>query len=247
MKNSEINIENNFAVITGASSGIGKAISIALAKKKVNLCLLGRNKSNLDNTAEIARKTSSQVICYPIDLTIDKKIAELADFIQQNTGNVDMLIHCAGVIKYAKLESASADEFDYQYKVNVRSPFILTQRLLPMLRTSKGQIVFINSSAGLNTGTNIGHYAATKHALKAITDSLRLEENKNGIRILSIYPGRTATPMQENVFKMEGKAEYHPELLIQPADIASVVINALILPKSAEITDISIRSMIKSD
>lgn len=113
------------------------------------------------------------------------------------------------------------------------------------MRSCKGQIVFINSSAGLNARADVGQYAATKHALKAIADSLREEVNADGVRVLSMFLGRTATPMQDAVHKMEGK-EYHPECLIQPEDVAAVVVNALSLPRTAEVTDIHIRPMNKS-
>ena len=113
-----------------------------------------------------------------------------------------------------------------------------------MIKPRKGQIVFINSSAGLRASGNLGQYAATKFALKAIADSLREEVNGEGVRVLSVYPGRTATPMQSAVHKLEGR-EYHPELLMQSADAAAVVVNALSLPGSAEVTEIFVRPMSK--
>jgi NADP-dependent 3-hydroxy acid dehydrogenase YdfG len=172
-------------------------------------------------------------------------VRRIADLIQQDVGHIDMLIHSAGIISLGRLESAPVEEFDKQYQINVRAAYALTQVLLPMLRSRQGQIVFINSSAGLNASANVGQYAATKHALKAVADSLRHEVNAEGLRVLSIYPGRTASPMQEAVFKMEGR-EYRPELLMQPEDIASVITNALALPRSAEVTDINVRPLFKS-
>jgi NADP-dependent 3-hydroxy acid dehydrogenase YdfG len=88
-------------------------------------------------------------------------------------------------------------------------------------------------------------YDSTKHALKALADSLRGEINRHGVRVLSVYLGRTASEMQEGIYRMEGRP-YRPEILLQPDDVASVVVNALGLPRTAEVTDISIRPMIKS-
>ena len=238
-------LKNQIAVITGGSSGIGKAVAFGLAAEGVKICLLGRKLETLDAIAKLARKSAPQVLCYQVDLTVDKDVRKIADLIQQDVGYVDMLIHCAGVISFGRLESATVEDFDRQYRTNVRAPYALTQALLPMLRTRRGQIVFINSSAGLNASTNVGQYAATKHALKAIADSFRQEVNSEGLRVLSVYPGRTASPMQEAVFKMEGR-EYRPELFMQPEDLASVVINALSLPRSAEVTDINVRPLNKS-
>jgi NADP-dependent 3-hydroxy acid dehydrogenase YdfG len=122
---------------------------------------------------------------------------------------------------------------------------ILTQRLLPLLKKPRGQIVFINSSVGLTARPNVGYYSATQHAFKALTDSLRGEVNADGIRVLSVYPGRTATPRIQALHAEEGRP-YEPEHLLQPDDIASVVLNAIALPWTAEVTDISLRSMRKS-
>jgi NADP-dependent 3-hydroxy acid dehydrogenase YdfG len=85
----------------------------------------------------------------------------------------------------------------------------------------------------------------TKHALRAIADSLRGEVNPDGVRVLSVYLGRTASEMQERIHQMEGRP-YRPELLLQPQDVASVILNALSLPRTAEVTDIHIRPMLKT-
>jgi short-subunit dehydrogenase len=238
-------LKNQIAVITGASSGIGQAVALGLAAKGAKTCLLGRKLKTLEGVAKLARKTAPQVLCYQVDLTVDQDVRKIADLIERDVGHIDMLIHSAGVISFGRLESPPIEDFDRQFRVNVRAPYALTQALLPMLKSRRGQIVFINSSAGLNASANVGQYAATKHALKAVADSLRHEVNAEGLRVLSIYPGRTASPMQAAVFKMEGR-EYRPELLMQPEDLASVVINALALPRSAEVTDINVRPLIHS-
>jgi NADP-dependent 3-hydroxy acid dehydrogenase YdfG len=114
-----------------------------------------------------------------------------------------------------------------------------------MLKRSRGQVVFINSTAGLNAKrADAAQYCATQHAVKAIADSLREEVNPDGIRVLSVHPGRTATPRQEKLYRAEGRP-YRPELLVQPEDVASVVLHCLLLPRRAEVTDITIRPMVK--
>ena len=236
--------KDQVAVVTGASSGIGKAIALGLAAQGAMLCLVGRRLEALQAVAESARATAPRVLCHRIDLTLDEDIQELTARLRRDYGYIDLLIHSAGVISLGQLESAPIEDLDRQYRTNVRAPYFLTQALLPMLRSRRGQIVFINSSAGLRAGAGISQYAATKHALKAIADSLREEINAEGLRVLSVYPGRTATPMQASVHAMEGKA-YHPERLMQPEDVAAVVINALKLPRSAEVTDISVRPLMK--
>jgi len=98
---------------------------------------------------------------------------------------------------------------------------------------------------GVHARANVGQYAATKHALKAVADSLRDEVNPDGVRVLSIFAVRTASAMQETIHRLENKV-YDSQLFLQPEDIASVVVNALTLPRTAEVTDIYIRPLVKS-
>jgi NADP-dependent 3-hydroxy acid dehydrogenase YdfG len=233
------------AVVTGATSGIGKAIALGLAEQGVSLYLVGRNLEALEVVTGLARPGQQQILCHQADLTLDKDILNLASRVKQDFGYVDLLIHSAGVILQGRLESAPVEDFDLQYRTNVRAPYLLTQALLPLLKARRGQVVFVNSSAALNARANVGQYAATKSALKSLADSLREEVNADGLSIMSVFLGRTATPMQASVQEKEGRA-YHPELLLQPDDVAMLVLNALTLPRTAEVTDISIRPLIKS-
>jgi NADP-dependent 3-hydroxy acid dehydrogenase YdfG len=251
--------KDQVAVITGASSGIGKAIAVELAQQGAKLCLLGRKLETLEQTQHsikesLKENTSSptphsqlptpQILCYQVDIVEDEDVQKLKVNLEKDFGQVDILIHSAGVIALGELKTAPVEDFDWQYRTNVRAPYLVTQTLLPMLLSQQGQIVFINSSAGLTAKGGVGQYAATKHALKAIADSLRAEVNNYGVRVLSIYPGRTASPMQAAICQTEGK-QYKAERLLQPEDVASVVINALSLPPTAEVTDINVRPMMK--
>ena len=233
------------AVVTGSGSGVGRAVALALAAEGATLCLVGRTLEKLQAVATLARNTTQRVECYQADLTRDIDVQELTTFLRGEFESLDLLVHSAGAIHIGQLANAPVDELDLQYRTNVRGPFVLTQQLLPMLIARRGQVVFINSSAGLMARANVGQYAASKHALKAITDSLREEVNPCGVRVLSMFLGRTATPMQATVHQMEGR-EYHPERLVQPDDVASVVISVLRLPRTAEVTEISMRPALKS-
>jgi NADP-dependent 3-hydroxy acid dehydrogenase YdfG len=233
------------AVVTGASSGIGKAIAIAIASTGSSVCLVGRDKERLDAVAEAARVTARSVLIFPRDLSTDHAIGDLTRYVRHNFQLFDTLVHCAGANAVGSFENTSVDQFDTLYRTNARMPYALTQALLPELKSRKGQIVFVNSSQGLQAKANTAAYASTKHALKAIADSLREEVNAEGIRVLSIYPGRTATPTIKALYELQGQP-YRPELLLQPEDIAQVVIHMLLLPRNAEVTNIEIRPLIKS-
>ena len=202
-------LADQIAVVTGASSGIGKAITLALALQGTRLCLVGRNREALEAVAATACAMAPRVLISPTDLTQDAHIERLALELQREFGQVDVLVHSAGVLSQGTLQSAPVHDFDRQYRTNVRAPYLLTQTLLPMLKVRPGQIVFMNSSVGLQARAGVSQYAATKHALKAIADSLREEVNADGIRVLSVFLGRTATPLQETIFQIEGRV-YKP-------------------------------------
>ena len=233
------------AVITGASSAIGGAIASAIASTGAAVCLVGRNAARLEAAAAEVRATARAALVCEADLTVDAAIERLVRRLTHEFGTVDVLVHCAGAFTTGKIESTSVKELDALYKANVRLPFILTQRLLPLLRLRAGQIVFINSSQGLQARGTTSLYASTKHALKALADGLRHEINAERIRVMSVYPGRTATARMQALYLAEGR-KYQPELLLQPADIAQIVLASLQLPRTAEVTDLAIRPLIKS-
>lgn len=238
-------LTNYTAIVTGASSGIGRAIAIGLAGEGALLCLLGRDKERLQATAKIASSCSPKVSICQVDFAFEQDVLCLIHQLEQELERIDVLVHAAGDFAQGNMSSLTVDDFDRQYRINLRSPYLLTQKLLPRLKACQGQVVFINSSLGINARASVGQYAATKHALKAVADSLRNEVNPDGVRVLSIFAGRTASTMQEKIHHLENKV-YDAQLLLQPEDIASVVVNALTLPRTAEVTDIHIRPMIKS-
>ncbi|HEV2136578.1 MAG TPA: SDR family NAD(P)-dependent oxidoreductase [Terracidiphilus sp.] len=238
-------LSDQFAVVTGGGSGIGRAIALALGAQGATVGLVGRTKAKLEGVSSAFAKNGPRPVMLPTDLSVDEQQDSLKAEIEQRFGQVDVLVMCAGEIAHGPVESASVADFDKLYRANVRGNYRLVQNLLPMLKKRPGQIVFINSSVGLSARPNVSQFSATQHALRALTDALRAEVNPDGIRVLSVYPGRVATPRQEKLYEKQG-SDYKPELLLQPEDIASVVLNALVLPRSAEVTEISIRPLAKS-
>ena len=234
------------AVITGATGGVGHSIAVALAREGVNVMLLGRRTGILRALARECTALGVKAVPYTIDLCKDNEVRNLKQKIARDFGAVDVLIHSAGIVTRSTLANASLADFDRQYRCNVRAPFALTQLFLPSLIKQKGQIVFINSTAGLVAPAGISQYSATKHGLKALADSFREELNSVGIRVLSIYLGRTATPMQAKIIREEGLV-YKPERLIQPSQVAEIVVQSLALDRESEIMDIRLRPMLKPE
>jgi NADP-dependent 3-hydroxy acid dehydrogenase YdfG len=230
------------ALVTGAGGDIGAALARALAAGGAAVGLVGRRGPALRQLARRLGPVPGTV--FVADLTSDADVrAAVKDFLRQH-GRLDVLVHSNGIHLSSPLAHAKVRDFDRLWAANVRGPFVLTQLLLPSLRASSGQIVFVNSSIGLDTRPGVGQFSATQHALRALAETLRAEANPDGIRVLNVYPGRTATKRQERIFAEEGRA-YDPERLLQPDDIASIVVDALALPRTTEVTEIRIRPMLK--
>ena len=233
------------AVITGASGGVGQAIADCLITGGAKAVLVGRSDESLGSVLRQHGWDPAANSCCPVDLCVPSEIARFVSDIRATDMRVDQIIHAAGIIALDDPEDEQLHDFDAQYQVNVRAPYQLTRGLLPQLIKCAGQVVFINSSVGVQARRGVGQYAATKHALRAIADSLREEINDRGVRVLSVFLGRTASRMQQSVHEHEGRP-YRPETLLQPSDVASMVVAALTLPRTAEVTDLHIRPMLKT-
>src|SRR5262245_14898228 len=228
------------ALVTGAAGAVGSAIAARLVARGVAVRLIGRTLETLHDL--VSREGwRGDVKTYAVDLAAhDEAVLDFCDRFRAEHTSLDLLVHSAGVISIGSVAELPVTDFDRQYRVNVRAPYLLTQNLLPLLTRSQSQVVFVNSSAGVQSREGVAQYGATKHALRALADSFRQEVNPLGVRVLSVFLGRTASRMQASVHAREGRP-YVPGRLLQPDDVASVVVHSLDLPRTAEVTDIHIR------
>jgi NAD(P)-dependent dehydrogenase (short-subunit alcohol dehydrogenase family) len=233
-------LNDQIALITGAAGGIGRAIARELARAGARVGLLGRTREALEAVAD---DIGGRSFILPCDLADDSQVRALPQKVLREAGPIDLLVHSAAVYFQEPLETAPVEEFDLQYRINLRAPYLLTQLFLPQLKRRPGQVVFINSSTGVNARPTVTQYAAVKHGLRGLADAVRMEIAPAGVRVISIYPGQTATPMQQRRYSIEGKP-YHPENLIQPEDVASAVLTAVAMPRTAVVTDLHVRPAI---
>ncbi len=236
----EHSLAGKIALVTGASSGIGRAIASALAAAGCDLCLVGRNPDRLNAVAEKFRELRRTVLAVRADLVVAADVAHLAQTVAAEFKQLDFLIHSAGTISWGPIENGSPDNFDAQYQLNTSAPHRLTRFLLPLLRRARGQVVFINSLAGLVGRPNVAAYSASKYALKGFADSLREEVVADGVRVLSLFLGKTDTPMQRELFRVQD-LPYQGDDLLQPADVARVLLSLVSLPPRAEVTELTLR------
>ena len=153
--------------------------------------------------------------------------------------SLDSVVHAAGVVDLGTVAELTAEQWREHLDVNLVAPAELTRLALPALRAARGTVVFVNSGAGLHANPQWAAYAASKHGLRALADSLRAEEKEHGVRVTSVYPGRTATPMQERVHDQEGK-EYDAGDWIRPETVADAILHVLDLPRDATIPDVTV-------
>lgn len=222
-------------LVTGAGSGIGAAVAERLAERGDDLWLLVRDAGRAAQLRE--RFPDARTLVGDLS---DPARLSWAFSHQSVPPQLDSLIHVAGVVELGAVGETPVTTWQHQLNINAVSPAELTRLMLPALRTARGRVVFVNSGAGLRVSPEWGSYAASKFAVRAIADALREEERAHGVRVTTVYPGRTATPMQEKVHQQEG-AHYDASQWIEPASIATAILAAIDLPHDADLTELTIR------
>ncbi|WP_435246171.1 SDR family oxidoreductase [Streptomyces sp. NRRL F-5630] len=222
-------------VITGAGSGIGAAVARRLHARGEDLVLLARDAGRAKELAAALPGARTLVG----DLAEPDRLSWAFSH-QTLPERVDALLHVAGVVDLGTVGELSLKSWQQQIDVNLLAPAELTRLFLPQLRTARGQVLFVNSGAGLSASPQWAAYAASKHGLKALADSLRAEEKENGVRVTTVYPGRTSSPMQAKVHQQEGK-DYDATAWIDPESVATTLLTALDLPRDAVVTDLMVR------
>jgi len=215
------------AVVTGASGGMGVEIIKDLARDH-RVYALGRRAGELPEAENIV-PVAIDLLSLLDGAALPTELSDLE--------RVDVLVHAAARADKRSVESASPEDWRAQMDLNVHVPAELTRLLLPALRAAEGLAVFINSGAGIHSyGDNV-IYAATKHALYALADGLRLGEL--GIRVSTVAPGPTDTPM------LQGLQDYNPEHVIAPVEVAKAIRATVDAGPTTQLTEIRVRPRIE--
>jgi short-subunit dehydrogenase len=182
-------------IITGASSGIGRAIALEMAKDGHDFLLVGRDLDRLKSVKEEVEKLGGTAYVGQGDVGSSEDVDRLFEVVMEKMATVDVLVANAGVGHFGNLEDLSVDEYDEQFNTNVRGVFLWLRKVLPVLRKQNtGQIIVMSSNLGLHTSARASLYAATKHAVQAMVWSLREELRGTGVKAATINPGSVSTP-----------------------------------------------------
>ena len=227
-------MEQKVAIVTGASKGIGEAISINLASQNILVCAFGRDKKALLELAE----SNENISIYSGDLTENNFIQKSVSEILQKFGKIDYLINNAGLAVFKKFVDTSIEEFQDQININLYAVFNLTKAVVPhFIQRNIGTIINISSIAGKNGFVYGTTYAASKHALMGFTKSLFLELREYNIRVSAVCPGSVETEMIINS-PIQPK---NIDKVLKANDVAEAVKAIINMPQNTLISEIEIR------
>jgi 3-hydroxy acid dehydrogenase/malonic semialdehyde reductase len=232
------------AFITGATSGIGRATARLFADNNINLVLCGRRQGRLDS---LKIELSNQVSVHTLTFDVrdrDNVIAAVGS-LPENFRSIDILINNAGNAHgLDSIQNGNAEDWDAMLDINVKGLLYVTQAILPgMIERASGHIINIGSTAGKEVYPNGNVYCASKHAVDAINQGMRMDLNGNGIKVGAVNPGLVETEFSEVRFKGDSdKAEkvYQNFTPLKPEDIADIIHFAVTRPPHVNIADLTV-------
>jgi NAD(P)-dependent dehydrogenase (short-subunit alcohol dehydrogenase family) len=233
----EKQLAGKVAIVTGASRGIGRAISVALAREAATVVLAARSIRKLQETAEQVTHVGGKAEIVVTDLAEEESIKNLIKVTGEKFGRLDILVNNAGITHSAKLEETTTEDWQRCIWVNARAPFILCREALPLLRKSEAAyIVNIASVVGVKGYPLQSAYTSSKHALRGMTISLANELRGSNVRVHLLCPGGVDTELVQKV-----RPDIKKDELMQPDEIAELVLYLVTHKGNAVIDELHIR------
>lgn len=233
-----MDLKNKVALVTGAGKGIGRAISLELARAGANIVVVSRSMNDLQSLAREIGDLGRKAFPVEADVTRESRIREFVKLPVERFGSFDILVNNAGLGRFGRVEDLSTQDWDDMYEVNLRAMFLCIREALPFLkRKPESVIVNMASLAGKNAFVGGGGYAASKWGVLALSKCLMLEERQNGVRVMAICPGSVHTQF----FKHESLPNPDKEKILRAEDVARVTVDAIQLPQHATVSELEIR------
>jgi 3-oxoacyl-[acyl-carrier protein] reductase len=221
-------LEGRIALITGASSGLGRATAIALARAGADVAIVARSEEELDSVRGEIIKIGRRALALPVDLASVDDTTEAVRQSVEELGRVDVLVNAAGTDTPGTVEALDIEGWDRTLAVNLRAPFLLSKAAFPHMREAGGgTIINISSVAGKKGWANASAYCASKFGLTGFTEALADEGKEYGIRAIVLYPGAMATNW--GAFSPEERQgselnEAPPTRVLQPERVADLIV-----------------------
>lgn len=229
---------NKRVLITGASSGIGKATAIAFAKAGFDLVLVSRSADKLKTVAETAQSSGATATVHSLDLANVNQVQAQVAKIVEDSGGIDILINNAGMGYTNTLSDTSLTDWQQVLDLNLTSVFQCIQAVLPGMRSQRsGMIINVASIAASNAFPGWGAYSVSKAGLVTLSKVLAAEERSNGIRVVTISPGAVNTPIWDTDTV---QADFDRSGMLTPEMVAQSILHAALLPEQAVIEDLTV-------
>jgi NADP-dependent 3-hydroxy acid dehydrogenase YdfG len=234
------------ALVTGASSGIGRSTALALAAAGAHVALVARRAGRLDDLAAQIKADGGQALARAADVTDEDDATRAVEDAVGHFGGLDILVNAAGMTQVGRVENANLADWRYVFELNFWASLYTSRAAIPALKAGGGDIVNVSSTAGRRpVGATFGPYAASKFALTAFNESLRAEVTLAGIRVCIIEPGATATEIHAHIKdeKVRESTRQHLEKdgAMQPEDVAAAIVFVVGLPRRVNVSQLMIR------
>ena len=237
-------IQDKTIVITGASSGIGRASAIALADRGAKIVAVGRDQGRLDSLVQQIAAAGGEASALVADVTQPEQGKRIGEFAKQTYGSVDVLLNNAGLMLFSYWSDFAVQDWEKMIDTNIKGYLHAIAGILPiMLEQKSGQIINMDSVAGHQVDPAAGIYCATKFFVQAMTESMRKDLGvTHGIRASTISPGVINTGWADKVTDPNGRkaAQELNKIAISPEDVAKAVVFAIDQPASVTVNDLII-------
>jgi len=222
-----VQLKNARVIVTGASQGIGRAIALEFSHRGARLVLASRNRPALDEVAGLIKAEGGSALVIATDVTVAGAVDQLAQDTIRELGGIDILVNNAGIGMTAPIGDASSADVETVFSLNVLAAAAAIRAVLPTMRVQHaGMIINISSMAGRIVVPRIGYYSASKFALTAIGDALRMEEGHRGIKVMNVFPGTTRSNFGENRLGARGRQAHQRLPPVTAEKVARRIANA---------------------
>ena len=220
-----MNLKGKYALITGATRGLGKATALAFAKEGINVAITGRNEELLKSVCKEIQSYGVQGVYATFDVADRSGVKAGIEQIRAKFPQIDILVNNAGVAKFGTLLEMDEADWVHIINTNVLGMYYVTKEILPlMVKQNEGDIFNVASTAGLNGNATTSAYSASKFAVIGLSESLMKEVRKNNIRVTTLTPSTIATDMTVNDLKI---TDGNPDKVLQPEDFADLIVATL--------------------